>query len=127
LSEKIKLKTEFETAKKDEHLGYHIHKFSDMISSSAYIASDGWMCYKKIIARCMKQGGHYTTNRKVAGSRRDEVNEFFPIYVILPAALGFTQPLIEMSTRIRKIMFLVSRARSVLRTDDLTAICERIV
>jgi hypothetical protein len=31
---------------------------------------------------------HYATSRKVAGSRPDEVNEFFPIYLSLPAALG---------------------------------------
>jgi hypothetical protein len=31
---------------------------------------------------------HYATSRKVAGSRPDEVNEFFSIYLILPAALG---------------------------------------
>jgi hypothetical protein len=31
---------------------------------------------------------HYVTSRKVAGSRPDEVNEFFLIYVILPAAPG---------------------------------------
>jgi hypothetical protein len=30
----------------------------------------------------------YTTSRKVSGSRPDEVNEFFSIYLILPAALG---------------------------------------
>jgi hypothetical protein len=47
---------------------------------------------------------------------------FFPIYLILLAALGpgFTQPLTEMSTRSREIMFLGSRA------DNLTAICEPI-
>jgi hypothetical protein len=31
---------------------------------------------------------HYATNRKVAGLRPDEVNDFFSIYVILPAAPG---------------------------------------
>jgi hypothetical protein len=31
---------------------------------------------------------HYATSRKVAGSRPDEVINFFPIYLILPAALG---------------------------------------
>jgi hypothetical protein len=30
---------------------------------------------------------HYGNSRKVAGSRPDEVNEFFSIYLILPAAL----------------------------------------
>jgi hypothetical protein len=41
--------------------------------------------------------------------------------------LGFTQPLTEMSTRSRKIMFLGSRARSVRRADNPTAACEPIV
>jgi hypothetical protein len=31
---------------------------------------------------------HYATSRKVAGSRPGEMNGFFPIYIILPAALG---------------------------------------
>jgi hypothetical protein len=31
---------------------------------------------------------HYVTSRKVAGSRPDEVNKFFSLYLILPAALG---------------------------------------
>jgi hypothetical protein len=31
---------------------------------------------------------HYATSRKVAGSRPNEVNDFFEIYLILPAALG---------------------------------------
>jgi hypothetical protein len=31
---------------------------------------------------------HYFTSRKVAVSRSDEVNELFPVYLILPAALG---------------------------------------
>jgi hypothetical protein len=37
-------------------------------------------------------------------------------------ALGFTQPLTEMSTRSRKIMFLGSRERPVHRADDPSAI-----
>jgi hypothetical protein len=51
---------------------------------------------------------HYATSWKVTGSRPIEVNEFFSIYLILPAALGlgFTQPLEEMSTRSIKIVFL---------------------
>jgi hypothetical protein len=32
--------------------------------------------------------GYYATSRKVVGSGHDEVNEFFSIYLILPAALG---------------------------------------
>jgi hypothetical protein len=54
----------------------------------------------------------------------------FSIYLILSAALGpevYTQPLTEMSTRSRKIMFLGSKERPVRRADNLTAICEPIV
>jgi hypothetical protein len=71
---------------------------------------------------------HCTTSRKVACSEPDEVNEFFSIYLILPVTLGpaFTQPLTEMSTRSRNIMFLGSKARPVRRADNLTAICEPI-
>jgi hypothetical protein len=48
----------------------------------------------------------------------------FSIYLILPAAmaLGFIQPLTEMSTRSRKIMFVGSKARPVRRVDNLTDI-----
>jgi hypothetical protein len=42
-------------------------------------------------------------------------------------ALGLTQPLTEMSTRSRKIMFVGSRARAVRGADNLAAICEPIV
>jgi hypothetical protein len=38
--------------------------------------------------RCSAVVKPHATSRKVAGSRPDEVNEFFPIYLILPAALG---------------------------------------
>jgi hypothetical protein len=69
---------------------------------------------------------HYATNRKTAGSRPDEVNAFFSIYLILPAALG-PGVYSEMNTRSRKLMFLESRAWSVRRADNLTAICEPIV
>jgi hypothetical protein len=67
---------------------------------------------------------HYATNRKVVGSRLDEVNEFFLIYLILPLhqAPRFTQPLTEMSTKTRKIMFLRSRARPVRRADNITTV-----
>jgi hypothetical protein len=41
--------------------------------------------------------------------------------------LGFTQPLTEMSTKNRKIMFLSSKERPVRKADNLTAICEPIV
>jgi hypothetical protein len=59
-------------------------------------------------------------------SRPDEVNEFFPIYLTIPAALdpAFAEPLTQMSSKSRKIMFLGSRARPVRRADNLTAICE---
>jgi hypothetical protein len=61
----------------------------------------------------------YAASRMVAGSRTNEVNVFFFFNLILPAALGpgFTQSLTEMSTRSRKIMFLGSRARALLRAD----------
>jgi hypothetical protein len=43
-------------------------------------------------------------------------------------ALGFTQPLTEMSTRNRKIIiFLGRKVRPVRRADNLAAICESIV
>jgi hypothetical protein len=42
-------------------------------------------------------------------------------------ALRFTQSLTEMSTRSRKIIFMRSRARPVLRADNLTSICEPIL
>jgi hypothetical protein len=42
-------------------------------------------------------------------------------------ALGFTQPLTELSTRSTKIIFLESKVRSVHRADNLTTICEPIV
>jgi hypothetical protein len=35
-----------------------------------------------------KEGGDYATSRKVASLRPDEVNEYFSIYLILPATLG---------------------------------------
>jgi hypothetical protein len=69
---------------------------------------------------------HYDRTRKVAGSRPDEVNEFCSVDLILPAALG-PQPLTEMSTRGRKIMFLWSRVRPACKTDLITAICDPIV
>jgi hypothetical protein len=31
---------------------------------------------------------HYATSLKVAGLRPDEVNDFFSMYLILPASLG---------------------------------------
>jgi hypothetical protein len=63
--------------------------------------------------------------RKVAGSRPDEINEFFhfPNPSNLSMALGFIQPLTQINTRSRKIMFLRSRARPARKADKLTAIC----
>jgi hypothetical protein len=42
---------------------------------------------------------HYATSWKVMGSRTDEVNEFFSIYLILPAALG---PGVYLASNIRE-------------------------
>jgi hypothetical protein len=66
------------------------------------------------------------TSWKVVGSSSNEVIEFFSIYLIHPAALalGFTQPLTEISTRNKKIMFLGSRAQTVSKADTATTICE---
>jgi hypothetical protein len=50
----------------------------------------------------------------------------FSIHIIL-LALGFTQPLTEISMRSRKIMFLRIRERPVRRVDNLTTICEPTV
>jgi hypothetical protein len=46
------------------------------------------------------------------------------IYLILPAKQGFTQSLIEMSTRSRKIIFMGRRARPACKDDNLTAFSE---
>jgi hypothetical protein len=45
-------------------------------------------CYKRITLLLLSWLKHYATSLKGAGSRTDEVNEFFSIYLILPAALG---------------------------------------
>jgi hypothetical protein len=63
---------------------------------------------------------YYAISRKVAGSGPDEVN--FSIYLIL-----LTQPLTEMSTRNRKIMFLGIKVRPMRRADNLATICEPTV
>jgi hypothetical protein len=52
------------------------------------------------------------------------------IYVIFPAALGpgvHSGPLTEICIKSREIMLLGSRARSVRRADNLTAISEPVV
>jgi hypothetical protein len=57
----------------------------------------------------------------------------YPSTIYIPSlhnltALGFTQPLTEMSTsNIKIIMFLGSKVPRVRRDDNLTAICEQIV
>jgi hypothetical protein len=43
--------------------------------------------YRTYGSDCLR---HYATSRKVAGTRPDEVNEYFSIYLFLPAALGLT-------------------------------------
>jgi hypothetical protein len=57
------------------------------------------------------------------------MNNFFPICLIFPAALG--PGAYSASNRNeyqkQKIMFLGSKARPVRRADNLTAICEAIV
>jgi hypothetical protein len=62
-------------------------------------------------------------------SRTNEANEFFSIYLILPAALG---PRVysdsnrnEYQKQINNV--LGSRARPVCKADNLTAICEPTV
>jgi hypothetical protein len=50
------------------------------------------------------------------------MNIQFTQYFIPYKALGFTQPLTEMSTRRKKLMLLGSRSRPVRRADNLTAI-----
>jgi hypothetical protein len=59
--------------------------------------------------------------------RWSEIFQF--IYPFLPhQALGFTQPVTEMSSRnIKIIMFLGSKVRRVRKADKLTAIYEPIV
>jgi hypothetical protein len=68
---------------------------------------------------------HYGTSWKVAGSRPVKVTEFFSMYLTfrLHWALMFIQPLTEMSTKSRKIMFLGSSAAGVRRANNLAAIC----
>jgi hypothetical protein len=72
---------------------------------------------------------HYATSQKVAGLGSLEVNAFFPIYLILPAALG--PGVYSASNRNeyqeQRKMFLRSRSRPVRRADNLTAICVPIV
>jgi hypothetical protein len=64
---------------------------------------------------------HYATSQKVAGS--STMWWIFSVYLILPAALGSTQPLTEMSTR----KLPGDKGRPVRKAENLTAICEPIV
>jgi hypothetical protein len=68
---------------------------------------------------------HYATNRKVAGSNRDEVIEFFnwPNPSSRNMALGSTQPLTEMSTW----NIPGGKGRPAREDDNLAAIYEPIV
>jgi hypothetical protein len=67
---------------------------------------------------------------KGGSSRPDEVDEFFPIYLILPAALGpgvYSAFNRNKYQKQKKKLFLGSRVQPVRRADNLTAICEPIV
>jgi hypothetical protein len=68
---------------------------------------------------------HYATSRKITGSIPDEVIGIFnwPNPFNRPTALGWTQPLTEMSTR----NLPGSNWRSALKAEILNAICEPIV
>jgi hypothetical protein len=72
---------------------------------------------------------NYATSRKVTGSRTDEVNYFFSIYLIIPVSLDSLVYwlLTEKSDRSTKIMFPGIRERPMYKAGNLTAICERIV
>jgi hypothetical protein len=84
-----------------------------------------------IIRLCVSgaRGSVDATSRKVAGSRHDEDNYLVSIDIILPAALG--PGIYSASNRNEyhklKKMSLGSRARPVLKANNLTAICEPTV
>jgi hypothetical protein len=67
---------------------------------------------------------HCAASRKVAGSILDEVNAFFnfPNPSSHNMALGFTQPLTEISTR----NLPVAKALSARKADNLTAFCDPV-
>jgi hypothetical protein len=69
---------------------------------------------------------HCATNWKVAGSRPNEVDNFFNVPKPSGSSrpLGFTEPLIEMSTRSKKITLLQSRGQPVCKADNFTATCD---
>jgi hypothetical protein len=64
------------------HLPQCLEKFLKIEYIVAYSYILDFATTRKSILR------HFATTRKVEGSRSDELNYFFPIYVILPAALG---------------------------------------
>jgi hypothetical protein len=70
-----------------------------------------------------KLGLHY---REVAVSRLDKANNYFSIYLFLPAAVGpgVYSASNRMSNRSRKIMFLGSKTWPVSKAESLTAIFE---
>jgi hypothetical protein len=74
--------------------------------------------HKQIHAHAVVQWlRHYATSPKVTGSRPGEVIFFlFYLYLSGRTRLWFTQPLTEMRTRNRKIMFLVSRVLPIVKT-----------
>jgi hypothetical protein len=65
--------------------------------------------------------GHYVASPKVAGLRPDEENQFFSIYVTLPAALG---PRVHSASNRNGYQ---SKAQPARRADNLIAIYEPIV
>jgi hypothetical protein len=73
--------------------------------------------------------GYYAASQKVAGSRPDEVIEFFSIYLILLDALGPGVYTVSIRNEYKKQqkVFLGSRARPVRKADNLTAIYEPVV
>jgi hypothetical protein len=68
------------------------------------------------------------TSKKVAASRPDEANDFFSIYLILPAALGTRVYSGSNRNKYQKPKkFIANRARPVRRADNFIAVCELIV
>jgi hypothetical protein len=60
----------------------------------------------------------------VAGSTPNEINEFFSIYLILPAALG---PGVDSASNRNEYQKQKSNVFMVSRSDNPTAICELTV
>jgi hypothetical protein len=89
-------------------------------SNAASSQESYYQILRHAVAWCLR---HYATSRKVAGSRLNEVNEFFSIYLILPTALG---PKVYSASN-REMRIRISRARPVRNDDNLTAICEPTV